>query len=92
MQGGEAGTADERKRDWLFPVILGVLLAGSAISFALAYVGRVIPHQEIKIQSDHGRVSLRSPAADEPYLGVGADGQIAAQMRDFGYVGRAVRP
>jgi hypothetical protein len=53
----EGGTAEPGKRDWLFPVILGVLLAGSAISFALAYVERVTPHQEIKFSSDHSRTS-----------------------------------
>jgi hypothetical protein len=67
MQGGEAGLANERKRDWLFPVILGILLAGSVISFALAFAGRIVPHQEIKIQSDHGRTSLVTPSAEEPH-------------------------
>ena len=67
MRGGEACVSDERKREWLFPIILGLLLAGSAVSFALAFVGRVIPHQEMKNPSDHGRVSLRRPTVEEPY-------------------------
>jgi hypothetical protein len=59
----EDATAEPRKRDWLFPVILGVLLAGSAISFALAFVERIAPpHQELKLPNDHARAS---PATDK---------------------------
>jgi hypothetical protein len=67
MQGGEAGTADERKREWLFPIILGLLLAGSAASFALAYAGRIVPHQETKISSDHARVAPASLTGEQPH-------------------------
>jgi hypothetical protein len=67
MQVSEADPADERKRDWLFPVILGLLLAGSVVSFTLAFVGRIVPHQEIKIPSDHGRISLGRPPVEQPY-------------------------
>jgi hypothetical protein len=67
MQGGEVGKADERKREWLFPIILGLLLAGSAGSFALAYVGRIVQHQEAKTASDHTRVSPASLAVDQPH-------------------------
>jgi hypothetical protein len=42
------------ERDWLFPAILATLLAGSAISFALAYAGgHIVQHQELRISSDH---------------------------------------
>ncbi|MBV9752211.1 MAG: hypothetical protein JO188_06795 [Hyphomicrobiales bacterium] len=58
---GAAGTMREEcvtqelpKRDWLFPAILATLLAGSAISFVLAYAGgHIVPHQELRITSDH---------------------------------------
>jgi len=56
----DAAASVEAKREWLFPVILGTLLAGSVISFAMAFVGNVIPHKELKTSSDHNRVS---PAA-----------------------------
>jgi|HubBroStandDraft_6_1064221.scaffolds.fasta_scaffold366032_2 hypothetical protein len=58
----EGTTSEPGKRDRLFPVILGVLLAGSAISFALAFVERVTPHQEVKVSSDHSKAS---PATDK---------------------------
>ena len=67
MQGGEVGVADERKRDWLFPVILGLLLAGSVGSFALAFTGRIVQHQELKISSDHGRASPGTAALEVPH-------------------------
>jgi hypothetical protein len=57
----EATTADQAKRDRLFPVILGILLAGSVISFALAYVGQVVPHQEVKSSAEHIRISPSAP-------------------------------
>jgi hypothetical protein len=59
----EGATADPAKPDRLFPVILGVLLAGSVISFALAYVGHVVQHQELKIPADHDRAPLSPSAA-----------------------------
>jgi hypothetical protein len=55
----ERATEEEMdtKREWLFPVILGVLLAGSVISFALAFVEAPPPHQETKSSAEHLRVS-----------------------------------
>ena len=50
----ECVTDELPERDWLFPAILATLLAGSAISFALAYAGgHIVPHQELKFTSDH---------------------------------------
>jgi hypothetical protein len=62
MEGAD-GAATNGKRDWLFPVILGLLLAGSAVSFALAFVQHITPHQELKISSDHNRPAA---ATDRP--------------------------
>jgi hypothetical protein len=49
------GVTDELpERDWLFPAILATLLAGSAISFVLAYAGgHIVQHQELRLSSDH---------------------------------------
>jgi hypothetical protein len=55
------GEEIETKREWLFPVILGVLLAGSVISFALAFVEAPPPHQEAKSTLEHLRTA---PAAN----------------------------
>src|SRR5260370_140946 len=65
---------DLPKRDWLFPTILGTLLAGSVISFALAWTGHVVQHQELKMSADHLRAapSAATPAADK-LRGAGAD-------------------
>jgi hypothetical protein len=49
----ERATTDLPQRDWLFPAILATLLAGCAISFALAWAGHIVPHQELKLSSDH---------------------------------------
>jgi hypothetical protein len=63
------GDTAQGKREWLFPVILGVLLAGSVISFAMAFVGRVaIPHQEVKISGDHNRASPGTASVERTRL------------------------
>ena len=50
----ESVTNEVPERDWLFPAILATLLVGSAISFSLAYAsGHIVPHQELRITSDH---------------------------------------
>ena len=50
----ESGTDELPERDWLFPAILATLLAGSAISFSLAYAsGHIVQHQELRLTSDH---------------------------------------
>jgi hypothetical protein len=62
---GERVTVDPTKRDWLFPAILGALLTLSVVSFALAFVERVVPHQELKISADHERApALGAPTTD----------------------------
>ncbi|MBV9569082.1 MAG: hypothetical protein JO172_13185 [Hyphomicrobiales bacterium] len=50
----ESVTEELPKRDWLFPAILVTLLAGSAISFALAWAGgHIVQHQELHLTLDH---------------------------------------
>jgi hypothetical protein len=61
-------TADLPERDWLFPTILATLLTGSAISFALAWTGRIVQHQELKVSSEHA--TPRGGAAEPMVLRV----------------------
>ena len=57
--------ADLVKRDWLFPVILGTLLSGCVVSFAMAWNGRVVQHVELKMSASHSRIlSPSTPTAD----------------------------
>ena len=60
----ESATDELPERDWLFPAILATLLAGSAISFALAYAGgHIVQHQELKISAEHSCASRGSRGA-----------------------------
>jgi hypothetical protein len=64
-QRGEAATTRDSKRDWLFPIILGALLSGSMVSFAMAWVQRTVPHFEVKTATDHDKVSVQGPKTDK---------------------------
>ena len=64
-QRGEAATTRDSKRDWLFPIILGALLSGSMVSFAMAWVQRTVPHIEMKTATDHDKVSVQGPKTDK---------------------------
>ena len=62
----ESATDELPERDWLFPAILATLLAGSAISFGLAYAGgHILPHQELRISAEH--IPVRG-GAEEPMV------------------------